>query len=110
MKKVYIAGALNSDAVGYVKNMHTMIRMANEVRRAGYAVYVPCLDVLMGLVDGNYNYMDYFDNSQPFMLSCDAVFVCPNSETSKGTQAEIKSAQEARIPVVYSVVDLILLG
>lgn len=108
MKKVYIAGALNSDAVGYVNNMHTMIRCAEQVRREGFAVYVPCLDILMGLCSGQYTYKDYFDNSQPFLLACDAVFVCQNSEFSKGTQDEIKTAKDVGIPVFDDVRDLVL--
>ena len=106
MKKVYIAGALNSDAVGYIKNMNTMLVHADVVRRAGFAVYVPCLDFVMGLLSGDYQYHDYFNNSQPFLLSCDAVYVCPHSENSKGTQSEIETAIKNNIPVVWNVDEL----
>ena len=104
-KTVYIAGALNSDAVGYIKNMNNTIVHGLKIKKLGFAVYVPGLDFLMGLVDGNFNYSDYFDNSQPFMVKCDYVFVCPGWENSKGTAKEIELATNRGIPVVYNDVD-----
>jgi len=101
MQKAYIAGKLNADAVGYIKNMHQMIKCARYVRGIGYAVYIPCMDFLEGLVNGDFNYGDYFNNSQPFLKACDVVFVCPDSESSVGTQKEIATANELRIPVIY---------
>jgi len=98
-KLIYIAGSLNSDAIGYIKNMHRMIKYAKEVRNAGYAVYVPALDFLEGLVDGNFDYPDYFDNSQPILARCDAVALTPGWETSKGTKREIEFAESLGIPV-----------
>lgn len=65
MKKVYIAGKLNDAAVGYIKNIHRMITTANKIQRLGYSVYVPCLDILCGIVDGNMEYQDYFENNLP---------------------------------------------
>ena len=106
MKKVYIAGALNADAVGYLKNVHTMLKWAEKVRKAGFAVFVPALDYQFGMMFGDWEYKDYFDNSQPWLLASDAVFVCPNSEKSKGTQAEVKTARKAGIPVFYDISDL----
>ena len=106
-KVVYIAGALNSDAVGYIKNMHRMIAFARQVRRYGFSVYVPCNDFLEGLVDGQFDYPDYFDNSQPILLRCDAVALTPGWESSKGTQREIALAKEKGIPVFETIEDLI---
>jgi hypothetical protein len=83
---VYIAGKLNADACGYIKNMHFMIKFSKAVRDLGCCVYTPCNDFLEGLVDGNFNYNDYFNNSQPFLLRCDAIFVCPNFNESSGTK------------------------
>ena len=107
MNKVYIAGALNADAVGYLKNVHIMLVSAEEVRKEGFAIFVPALDYTMGMVHGDWDYRDYFDNSQPWLLASDAVFVCPNSDSSKGTQAEIKTAEEANIPVFYVLDELV---
>lgn len=106
MKKIYIAGKLNDPACDYIKNVHHMIKTAKMVRDAGYAVYVPGIDMLEGLVDGNMEYDDYFNNSQEFLLVCDGVFVCSNWESSKGTKREIVLATIHNIPVFYSIDDL----
>lgn len=108
MKRIYIAGALNAEAVDYIKNMHNMLHYANEVRKLGFAVFVPGLDFLMGLQIGNWGYKDYFENSQPFLEVCNILFVCPHSENSKGTQMEIETAKKLGIPVVYSLDKLIV--
>lgn len=99
MRKIYIAGKLNADAVGYIKNVHKMIKTARKVRGAGYSVYVPCNDFLEGLVDGNFEYGDYFDNSQPWLEASDGVFLTPGWETSDGTKKEIAIARSLDIPV-----------
>jgi hypothetical protein len=106
MRKVYVAGKLNDDAVGYIKNVHRMIKTAREVRKAGYAVYVPCNDFLEGLVDGNFDYHEYFDNSQPWLKSADAVFLTPGWETSSGTKNEIELAKKWNIPVFSNIKDM----
>ena len=106
MKKVYVAGKLSADAPGYIKNIHNMIKVAREVRNAGYSVYVPCNDFLEGVVNGDFEYEDYFENSQPWLLSADALILVPNWHTSKGTIREIKLANESGIPVFKSIEDL----
>lgn len=106
MIKVYIAGKLNADAVGYIKNMYRMIKTAKTVRDNGYAVYVPCNDFLEGLVDGNFDYHEYFDNSQPWLLSSDALFLTPGWETSEGTKREIELAKVNNIPVFSDIKEM----
>lgn len=98
-KKVYCAGKLNDMAPDYIKNCHKMIKTAKLVRDAGFAVYVPCIDFLEGLVDGGFDYSDYFENSQPWLLSADAIFLTPGWGTSEGTKREIALARENGIPV-----------
>ncbi len=107
MKKIYVAGALNSDAVGYIRNLHNMISYSNKLRRKGYSVFVPGLDILMGLLDGNFDYQDYFENSQPWLVVSDIMFVCPGWESSKGTMKEIELAKKSNIPIVYNDTDLL---
>jgi hypothetical protein len=102
MKCIYIAGKLNADAVGYLKNVHNMIVFADMVRKMGYAVLIPCLDLLSGIVFGNYEYEDYFNNNSHWLLKADAVLVLPDSENSKGTAKEILLAGTHNIPVFTS--------
>ena len=107
MKRVYVAGKLNGMACDYNKNLHYMIVWAEKVRRAGYAVFVPGLDMLIGVVMGDLDYADYFDNSQPWLDASDAVFLTPGWETSEGTKREIERAKAQNIPF-YSDLDLLV--
>jgi hypothetical protein len=103
MKRIYVAGALSADACGYIQNCHRMIELARWVRRMGFAVYIPCLDFLEGLVAGDFQYNDYFDNSQPWLEASDGVVVQPiGAEASHGTQREIAHAEALGIPVFRS--------
>lgn len=100
--RCYVAGALNADAVGYIKNLHRMIKFARELRDLGVAVYVPGNDFLEGLVDGNFDYPDYFNNSQPWLLASDFIAVTPGWEESNGTARELVLAEDAGIPICFN--------
>lgn len=104
--KCYVAGPLNADACGYIKNMHQMIKTAKNLRDLGVAVYVPCNDFLEGLVSGNFDYEDYFMNAQPWLEVSDFMFVCVNWEYSNGTKKEIEFAKSLGKPVFYDIEDL----
>lgn len=99
MVRVYIAGKLNADAVNYIRNVHRMNQTAKMVRDEGFFVYVPCNDLIEGLIDGEFDYEDYFNNSQPWLLVSQAVFLVPGWEESKGTLREIELAKSKKIPV-----------
>ena len=102
-KLIYIAGALRADVPSYIKNMHRMIKEADKVRRCGFAVIIPCEDILRGLVCGDYEFEDYFDNSFVILERCDGVYVVSGWENSEGTKREIKEALLLNIPVFYDV-------
>ena len=110
MKRVYVAGKLNDDACGYIKNLHKMIDTARKIRKLGFAVYVPCNDFMEGLVDGNFKYSDYFDNSQAWLDASDAVFLTPGWETSLGTLKEIERAKSRGIPIFSNLEKLVKLN
>lgn len=100
VKRIYVAGKLNGLAVDYVKNCHRMIKKAVELQRAGNQVFVPCLDILMGLFDGA-DYEHYAGNNMGWLEVADQVYVLAGYETSKGTLAEIARAKELGIEIVY---------
>lgn len=106
MKRVYIAGKLNGMACDYIKNVHQMIIWAEKVRKLGFAVFVPGLDFLQGMLFGDWEYTDYFDNSQPWLEVADAIFLVPGWESSKGTQKEIERATKQGIPVFTNLNEL----
>ncbi len=100
VKRVYVAGKLNADAVGYLHNVHKMMNTAQLLKETGdYSVYVPCLELLMGIMFGYDKYEDYFDNSQSWLKASEAVFLTSGWETSKGTIKEVELALENGIPV-----------
>lgn len=108
--RVYVAGKLSNSskdsAVGYIQNCHTMMQYGDKIRKMGHAVLVPCHDLVSGLVFGDYEYSDYFDNNFMWIEVCDCMFICPMSEESNGTQREIARAVQLGIPVVYNLKDL----
>ena len=99
MKKIYIAGKLNAMAVDYLYNVHNMMNTAQAVKSAGYSVYVPAIDLMMGIMFGYTKYEDYFDNSQPWLSVADAIFLVPGWDSSEGTKREITLAEERGVPV-----------
>ena len=96
---IYIAGALSGDTPTYISNSSKMIRYGELVRRSGYSVFIPCLDILQGLVMGDMEYDDYFNNSYAILPRCDALFLTPRWENSNGTKKEIALAESYNIPV-----------
>ena len=97
----YIAGALNAMASEYIQNMHRMIVWAERIRKLGYAVFIPGIDFLTGLVLGDWDYGIAFDNSQAFLVVARIMFVVPGWKNSKGTARELITAQKYDIPVYY---------
>ena len=97
--KIYVAGPLNAMAVDYLNNVSNMMTEAEHLRRLGFSIYVPAIDLLMGIKFNYTDYHDYFDNSQPWLKAADAVYVCKGWENSKGTLKEIDTALENNIPV-----------
>lgn len=97
--KIYVAGPLTAVGVEYIKNHSDMMLEAEHLRRLGFSVYVPAVEILMGLKFGYTDYSDYFDNSQPWLKAADAVYLCAGWENSKGTKKEIELALANNIPV-----------
>jgi hypothetical protein len=105
MKRIYVAGAYSSDNVlGVLDNIRIGIRKATEVLLEGNAPFCPWLDYQFQLMlrdNETLTVQDFYDYSMAWLEVSDEVLVLPNSEHSKGTQAEIKRAEELGIPVIY---------
>jgi len=104
---VYIAGALRDTVPGYIQNLHRMITWGEKVRRAGFYIVIPGLDILQGLIMGDMEFPDYFENSWGVIKRCDAVFVTPKYEKSKGTKKEILYAKSLGIPVFFTIEQIV---
>jgi hypothetical protein len=99
--KVYVAGKLNDTAIGYIKNVHKMMVCANKLRKKGHSVFVPCLDILLGFLDGGMEYSDYFENNIEWLKCADVVYVVDGGRLSSGTIQEVGLAKELGILVTY---------
>ena len=108
--RVYIAGALstkpNGESCGitqYLANVSIMCKVANKVKKLGYIPYVPALDLLLGIVNGDWKDGDYYPIGMAFLEVCDVVLVISDS---LGVRKEIERAKELGIPVYYDIKDL----
>ena len=104
IKRVYVAGKISDEAIHYIKNIHRICQNAEDIRKMGYAVYVPGTDFLMGFLFGYWDYNDYFNNSVGWLKVSDLMYVSPGWETSSGVKKEIEIAKQLGIPIVYGVV------
>jgi hypothetical protein len=103
MKRIYIAGKLTDITANYIQNMHEMIKVAEEVRSSGYSVFIPCLDILSGLVIGGMGYNDFFNNNIEWLKVSDAMYLTSGWEKSEGTRKEIQIANEHEIPIFIDI-------
>ena len=101
-KRVYVAGPLNGMACDYLRNVKSMIQVGVQIHAAGYAVFIPALDLLAGIVHGGWDYEDYFANSFAWIRVSEAMFLCPGWRNSPGTAREIEEAKRCGIPIVDS--------
>lgn len=101
--RVYIAGSYSADnCLKVLDNIRIGQRAAVELLLKGMVPFCPWLDYQFHLMlrEGEaLTVADYQKYSMAWLEVCDAVFVLPNSENSKGTQAEIARAKELKIPV-----------
>jgi len=101
--RVYVAGKLSGATTDYISNMHEMLK-ASALLRRDFALFIPCIDILLGIFDG-------------WLEAADAVYVSKGGwvdgrydpeayKTSKGVMEEIAHAEELGIPVFYDIVSL----
>ena len=103
----YVAMPLNDDACGYLQNVHKMIVVSEKIRRSGFSVFVPCLDLLTGIVMGNMKYDDFYGNNLPWLLVSDCAFFGEGWRYSNGCKGENAIAEKNRIPRFYEIPEMI---
>jgi len=110
--RVYIAGALSGGPGGrtsakvvtdYIQNINRMALVASIVRRMGHCPYIPALDIILGIVNGDWDEEDYRGIGMSFLEVCDAVLVISDST---GVQREVTRARELGVPIYYELNDL----
>ena len=107
--RVYIAGAISApNLIQGLTNIKRGIEAGHDLLKAGYAPFTPHLDFLFLLVRGpeKIEVQDFYDYSLAWMEQAQAILVLPNSENSKGVQAELVRAQELNIPIYDTMEEL----
>lgn len=100
--RVYLAGKYSDpNIIGCLNNIHDGIKKSVEILKMGHAVFCPWLDYQFQFFDKTLTVDDYYRYSMAWLEVSDEVWVLPNSENSKGTNAEIARALELKIPVIY---------
>lgn len=100
--RIYVAGKYSdNNIIGCLNNIHEGIKVAVGVLKDGNEPFCPWLDYQFQFFDKTLTVEDYYRYSMAWLEVSDEVWVLPNSENSKGTQAEIKRAEELKIPVRY---------
>ena len=111
MKRVYVAGPYSANNIYDVfENMRKGMRAGVKVFLAGYAPWVPWHDFHHQLMfrDGeSLSVDDYYEMSMAWLVVSDVMLVLPGWRKSKGTCNEIAKAVELKIPIFYSLEDLI---
>lgn len=102
--KIYVASPLNApDAAGYLQNVSKMIKIANQIRKKGHAVYIPAFDLLLGIVDGEMTRDEFLDFNLSWVEVCDALYF---GGESKGTLIELCRAENLHKRIFYSIKDI----
>ena len=110
MKRIYVAGPYSADNVlDVLRNIGRGEKACAELFSLGYAPFCPWHDksYVIDRFNDEFTVQQFYDYSIAWLEVSDAMYVLPNSENSKGVQAEIKRAQELNIPIFYSIHKLI---
>ena len=104
MKRIYVAGPYSADNVlDVLRNIGRGQYVCAKLFFKGYSPFCPWHDKTY-VTDRFYEVTTvemFYNYSMNWLEVSDAVLVLPNSETSIGTQAEIKMAHELHIPVYH---------
>lgn len=110
-KRIYVAGLItrNPDgskagALDFLRNIRAGQVVCLYLLRLGFAVFCPFQDYQYGLLsDDPIPEMAYKGNSMAWLEVSDAVLVISGEGIGSGVDAEIKRANELKIPVYHNV-------
>lgn len=106
IQRIYVAGPYSAnDVLDVLKNIGRGEKACAELFSRGYAPFCPWHDksYVIDMPDSNFTVQQFYDFSTAWLEVSDCIYILPNSENSKGTQAEIKKAKELNIPIFYSI-------
>jgi len=108
MKKVYVAGKYSADnVIDVLHNIREGVKVSAFLIKKGYAPFCAWLDHQFSFYE-DISVEQYYQYSIAFLKVCDCMLVLPDWQKSKGTAKEIRIAKSLKIPVYYSISDLVI--
>lgn len=108
--KVYIAGPYSADNVlDVLRNIGRGEKVGAELFRLGFAPFTPWHDksYVIDNPDVEFSIEDFYEFSIAWLEVSEIILVLPGHSGSGGTMKEIARAHLLRIPVVYSIDELV---
>ena len=95
MKRAFIAGKLGADNLIFMENVRMMNKLAKIAKDDGFAVYVPCNDLILSLSTSVSTKTGFYQQDLAFLEVCDIMYLRDEDvESSVGVQGELKRAKE----------------
>lgn len=105
MKLIYVAGPFSGETAWDVeKNVRNAEQAGWRIAEQGGMPVIPHANSRFFF--GQFTAQFWYDGTMELMRRCDAIFVLPGFQNSKGTLAEIEEAEAKKIPVFYHYRDL----
>ena len=98
MKKVYVAGPYTKGEID--QNVRNAVLAGDKVARAGYAVFIPHLSLLWGVICPH-DWKFWMAQDLCWLEACDCLLRLPGE--SVGAALEVYRAIELGIPVYHSI-------
>lgn len=111
MRRVYVAGKMSSDnPIQFLENLRRGMRVSTECLLAGYAVFSPFIDfsLFFQCRDGEKISDKVIKaSSMKWLEVSDQILLVPGWEGSKGALDEINRANELKLPIYYSLYEML---
>jgi len=108
--RVYVAGAYSADNVlSVLQNIGRGEKACAKLFRLGFAPFCPWHDksYVIDNPDTNFSVRDFHEHSTAWLEVSDIILVLKKSEYSYGTTMEIERAKRLKIPVCYSIDEVV---
>ncbi len=110
MKRVYVAGLYSADNVlDVLRNIGRGEKMCADLFELGFAPFCPWHDksYIISNPNADFTVKQFYNYSMAWLEVSDCVFLLEDWEKSTGALAEVKRAEELKIPIYYSLMDLL---
>lgn len=104
---IYVSGRYSAaDHEGIEENILEAKKFAVDIWNAGHAAFCPHLNTQHFERLCKVSHEKYLDFDMKMLLICDAIFMVPGWEDSKGANAELARAKEIGLPIYYDISEI----